>query len=105
MVKILLRINENDLKKLFLKLNVNKAAGPDIVTHWILKYCAYQPSLIYTKLFTVCVTDHIPSLWKTSTIIPVRKHNKPSVLHDYRPVALAFKCLERIILKNITSIG
>ena len=49
-------------------------------------------------------TQHIPSIWKTSHIIPVPKKSKPSILNDYRPVALTpiiIKCFERIILNFI----
>ena len=72
-----LSINEHDVIKQFLKLNTRKAAGPDNVTPLTLKSCAHQLSPIYTHLFNQCTDDHIPYIWKTSTIVPVPKHNKP----------------------------
>ena len=41
---------------------------------------------------------------ETAAIIPVPKNAKAKELNDFRPVALTdvpFKCLERIILKNL----
>jgi len=46
----------------------------------------------------------IPTLWKTSEIIPVPKKQKNSVMNDLRPVALTpivMKCFEKIVLKHI----
>ncbi|TWW53378.1 putative RNA-directed DNA polymerase from transposon BS [Takifugu flavidus] len=43
----------------------------------------------------------VPTLWKTSCIIPVPKKNRPSELNDFRPVALTshlMKTLERLFL-------
>ncbi|TWW53407.1 LIM and SH3 domain protein 1, partial [Takifugu flavidus] len=43
----------------------------------------------------------VPTLWKTSCVIPVPKKNRPSELNDFRPVALTshlMKTLERLFL-------
>ncbi|KAI3360663.1 hypothetical protein L3Q82_002528 [Scortum barcoo] len=43
----------------------------------------------------------VPTLWKTSRIVPVPKKNRPSELNDFRPVALTshlMKTLERLFL-------
>ncbi|TWW54295.1 hypothetical protein D4764_0109520 [Takifugu flavidus] len=43
----------------------------------------------------------VPTLWKTSCIIPVPKKNRPNELNDFRPVALTshlMKTLERLFL-------
>ena len=98
-----LNVEEKQVLEQFLKLNSKKAAGPDHIAPYILKSCAHQLAPVYTRLFNKCSSDHIPVLWKTSTIIPVPKHNKPQELNDYRPVALtsvAFKSFERIILST-----
>ena len=46
----------------------------------------------------------IPTLWKTSKIIPVPKTSNIRQMNDLRPVALTpviMKCLEKIVLSNI----
>ena len=46
----------------------------------------------------------VPTLCKTSLIVPIPKKPKPTELNHYRPVALtplAMKCLEKIMLKNL----
>ena len=99
-------ILEESVVKQFLTLNSKKAAGPDNVPPYLLKSCARQLAPVFTHLFNLCSSDHIPVIWKTATIIPVPKHGKPTLNNDYRPVALTsvpFKCLERIILERLLS--
>ena len=91
-------IDHKDVVKLFAGLNVRKASGV------ILKNCADQLAGVYKNLFEAGVRTNIPSIWKSATIIPVPKNAKAKELNDFRPVALTyvpFKCLERIILKNL----
>ena len=49
--------------------------------------------------------DHkLPSLWKTSEIVPTPKKPKVTVLNDLRPVALTsviVKCFEKLILSRL----
>ena len=95
--------------KYFNKLNIRKSKGPDGVTPKLLKICSVQLSPIYAHIFQLCVDDHIPSIWKTATTVPVPKKAAPQELNDYRPISLTsvpFKTLERIIqdkLRNETS--
>lgn len=57
--------------------------------------------MFYQHLQSVSVLSRGPHLSQTATIIPVPKHSDISTLSDYRPVA--FKCLERLVLKHIKS--
>ena len=46
----------------------------------------------------------VPTIWKTSTVIPVPKKSKIDSNNDLRPVALTsivMKCFEKIILRQI----
>ena len=46
----------------------------------------------------------IPTIWKTSVVVPVPKMSSPSELNHFRPVALTsivMKCFERLILSHI----
>ena len=98
-------LNEEDVKKAFLKLNARKAAGPDHISGKLLKSCANSLSCIFSILFNWSLNDcFIPTIWKHSIIRPIPKNNKPSCTNDYRPVALTsivMKCFERIILSNL----
>ena len=97
-------ITESDVLLSFTHLNARKSAGPDNISGFLLKECGEQLASVFQKIFQKSVSlCKIPSLWKTSNIIPIPKIKKPSVQNDYRPVALTsipMKCLERII-KNV----
>ncbi len=82
-------VAQETVTTLFSKVNIRKAAGPDLICGRTLRHCAVQLSVVFTKLFQWCAdSGHIPSIWKTSTIIPVPKSNRPRDLNDFRPVAL-----------------
>ena len=52
--------------------NVNKSRGPDGICGITLQYCADQLSGVFRYLFQTSVdTATIPTIWKTSTIIPI----------------------------------
>ena len=96
---------EEETKSVFKKLNANKAHGPDGISNKILKLCYMQLAVPFTSLFNWSMKDHkLPSLWKTSEIVPTPKKPKVTVLNDLRPVALTsviVKCFEKLILSRL----
>lgn len=103
-----LMISQEQVTSLFKKVNIRKAAGPDAVCGRTLRFCADQLSGVFTCLFNMCAKEgHIPQIWKSSTIIPLAKLNKPKELKDFRPVALTslvMKILEKILKAEIMSL-
>ena len=98
-------VEEEDVRKLFSKLNMRSAAGPDEVSGKVLRLCCGSLAQVFTRLFQQSFNDcYVPRLWKLSTIVPVPKKKAPAVMNDYRPVALTsipMKCVERIALKHL----
>ncbi|TWW80583.1 Rab-like protein 3 [Takifugu flavidus] len=84
------------------KLRPRKAAGPDRVCPRLLKTCAAELGEPLQRVFNLSLElGKVPTLWKTSCIIPVPKKNRPSELNDFWPVALTshlMKTLERLFL-------
>ena len=67
-------------------------------------YVHKKLSPVYATIFNRCVNEHIPSIWKTATVIPVHKKSSPKELNDYRPISLTsvpFKTLERIVQEHL----
>ena len=97
-------IQAYEVQSHFRKLKQCKSSGPDSLSCKILKLCSRELSPIFCTIFNMSIkTCKIPSLWKTSKIIPVPKSYSISQMNDLRPVALtsvAMKCLEKIVLKN-----
>lgn len=102
-----LTIKEADVKKIFQSCNIYKSPGPDSICGRVLKNCAEQLSTVFTSLFQRSLDQCIvPTIWKTSIIIPFPKINKPSELSDFRPIALtslAFKSFERLVKRHVVS--
>lgn len=63
---------------------------------------------MFTSLFRMYVeSGQIPTIWKTSTIIPVPISNNPRDLNEYRQVALTslvMKVFEKILKEEIVSL-
>ena len=105
-------VSENDMvisqecvATLLRKVKIRKAAGPDAICGCTLRYCADQLSGVFTNLFQRCFdSGQIPTVWKTSTIIPIPKVKNSRELKEFRPVALkslVMKIFERIV-KDMT---
>ena len=101
-------VTEEEVRTEFRRVHPKKAAGPDQIKPKILKTCADQLAGIFTVLFNLSFSQCIvPSIWKTSCIVPIPKKKPVSCLNDLRPVALTssvIKVLERIVLKRLESL-
>ncbi|KAK3556665.1 hypothetical protein QTP70_011932 [Hemibagrus guttatus] len=104
-----LTIKEEEVNRLFKRLNTRKATGPDSVSPSLLKHCANQLSPVFTDIFNTSLeTCHVPACFKTSAIVPVPKKTKITGLNDYRPVALTsvvMKSFERLVLSYLKDIA
>ncbi len=94
-------ISVHDVHKALHSIRTGKAAGPDKINGNVLKLCKDPLAPALCKIFQQSLDNAcIPTLWKTSEIIPVPKKSPPTCKNDYRPVALTsimMKCLERIV--------
>ncbi|KAK3560503.1 hypothetical protein QTP86_009648 [Hemibagrus guttatus] len=103
-----LKICEDDVRRVFSKQKIRKAKGQDGVPPACLKACAVQLSSIFTLIFNRSLElCEVPSCFKHSTIIPVPKKPKITGQNDYRPIALTsvvMKSFERLVLANLKDI-
>lgn len=100
-------ISQKQVESLFKKVKAGKALGPDAICGRTLHHCATQLSGVFTRLFQNCVDiGQIPTLWKTSTVIPIPKSNNSNEMSEFRPVALTslvMKSFEKILKNYILS--
>ena len=93
--------NSRHIEKIFSKLNVNKAVGPDGIHGRVLKNCATVLSYPVSILFKLSFyTSTIPLDWKMAHVVPIHKKGCKSDVKNYRPISLTslvMKSLERII--------
>ena len=67
------------------RINQNKPAGPEGVSHRVLQTCAEQLCWIRQHLFNLSLSqEKVPELWKTSCLVPVPTKSHASALSDYR---------------------
>ena len=88
------------------QLKASKALGPDKISNLHLKHLGPLALGYLTKIFDLSIaTSQIPDIWKSSTIIPLLKPNKPAEeSSSYRPVSLlcpGIKLMERLLLPTL----
>ena len=82
-------IHPHEVCSKLLKLQTNKAMGPDSIPSRILKEFAYQLAEPVTSIFNTSLSSGlVPVLWKDFSIIPIPKAKQTQVESDTRPIAL-----------------
>ncbi len=87
----------NEVRKLMLKLNPNKASGPDQISYRFLKECADSLSVPLSNFFSLSMRySYFPEKWKESHLSPVYKKAAEYLKENYRPVSL-LSCISKIM--------
>lgn len=101
-----LTTREAEVKAVMLKLDEEKAVGPDNLSPRLLRQCAHELAGPLTTLFNECLrTSRWPSAWKMSRVVPVHKKDDKTSAKNYRPVSLLpvlSKVLESIVAARVT---
>ena len=87
-------------------LSLSTATGPDKVSYPMLRHLPRSGMDFLLHIFNLSWSSHsFPSIWKTSSIIPIHKMGKPlNSPASFRPISLtscASKLFERIILSRL----
>ena len=98
-------IDEQDIKDILSILPVNKAIGPDAISHKMLKSTVHSIVKPLYFLFNRSLSENIfPNSWKIAHVLPLFKKDDPCVATNYRPVSLlscVSKVMERVIFKYL----
>ena len=96
---------EQDISDFISTLQVNKAIGPNDISHKMLKETIHSVSIPLCLLFNRSLRECVfPKQWKSANVLPLFKNGDPSVLSNYRPVSLLScvgKIMERVMLKYV----
>ena len=100
-----IRITDREISDILLNLNVNKATGPDEISHRMLKEThstICQPLCI---LFNRSMQENsYPNCWKLANVMPLFKKGDHDTPSNYRPISLIScvgKVMERVIFKHM----
>ena len=98
-------VSPDDVRRILLSLDDNKATGPDRIPATLLKCCAPYISSSLSDLFNKSLSSgKIPAEWKVSNIIPIPKGGVKNDVSNFRPISLlpiVSKVLERCIYDQI----
>ena len=87
------------VKKELLKLDINKAFGPDNVPALVQKKVAPELAALLAHLFQIYFDKgYMPAQWKCAHIIPCCKKGVKHTPGNYRPISLLFmsKVMEKL---------
>ena len=87
-------------------LSSSTTAGPNKIAYPMIKHLPRSGMDFLLHIFNLSWTSHsFPSIWKTSSIIPIHKMRKPlDSLASFRPISLTScvtQLFERIILSRL----
>ena len=86
-------------------LQLNKAVGPDGISHRMLKYTCHSIATPLCKLFNLSLQKNsFPILWKLAHVMPFFKKGDKSQTNNYRTISLVScvgKAFERVIVLQI----
>ena len=98
-------IAENEVKDIIDCLNVNKASGPGLINHKMLKHASKSITKPLTIIFNQSLREKtFPDPWKRNMVVPIFKKSDRCYPSNYRPVSLGSplgKIMERIVVKNL----
>ena len=85
-------------------LSSSTATGPDKVAYPMLKHLPRSGMDLLLHIFNLFWSSHsFPSIWKTSSIIPIHKMGKPlDSPASFRPISLT-SCVSKLFERNILS--
>ena len=87
------------------KINISKAAGPDLIPGRMLNMLAPELAPIMHTIFTQSLdTEELPRDWSLANVAPIFKKGNRGLAENYRPVSLTCttcKLLEYIVCRHI----
>ena len=100
-----LSITLKGVQKLLEKINISKAAGPDLIPGRMLNMLAPELAPIVHAIFTQSLdTGELPRDWSLANVAPIFKKGNRGLAENYRPVSLTCitcKLFEHIVCRHI----
>ena len=90
-----------------MKLQTNKACGPDNIGNTILKNLPSLSNSLLLVFQAALNKGYFPTYWKVSEVIPIYKDENRAQIENYRPISLlcnVSKVFEKLIFNEIYEI-
>ncbi len=102
-----IQLSEDEIKDIIKNIPINKATGPDKISHKLLKHICLSVAKPITILFSMSLTESVyPTKWKLAHVLPLFKKGDKTITFNYRPISLIScvgKLFERAVFKHISN--
>ncbi len=102
-----IHVHIQEVRDIIKSLAINKASGPDKISHKLLKLTSDSICKPLCILFNISISNnHFPSNWKLAHVMPIYKKGEKSVMSNYRPISLIScvgKLFERVVYKHLSN--
>ena len=100
-----LTVTPRQVRGQLMRLKQRKASGPDGTPPRLLKTCADELCQVLSYIYNLSLSlGVVPTLWKTSCVVPVPKTPHAREPTHFRPVTLTshlMKTMERLVLAHL----
>jgi len=98
-------VSEQVIIDILSNLDINKASGPDGISHKMLKHSCNSICKPLSLLFNQSLREsQYPNAWKIANVIPLFKKGNKELPSNYRPISLISclgKVMERVVDKYV----
>ena len=100
-----IEVTEDEVSEILKNLDINKGAGPDMISPVFLKRTYTTLTVPLTLIFNKCLTEgYFPARWKEAHITPIHKSGPTDRIDNYRPISILSaipKILEKLVHRYV----
>ncbi len=100
-----IEITQQEISDVLSNLVINKASGPDEISHKMLKETSETICLPLSIVFNRSIQEaSYPNCWKKANVMPLFKKGNRDMPANYRPISLIScvgKVMERVVFKHV----
>jgi hypothetical protein len=80
------RISDSDIFKAHKRLKPSKSVGINNIPSFVIRGCSGMLVPVLKHIFNLSLSQHFPTSWKQTVIVPVFKKGNSASVSNYKPI-------------------